>query len=249
MERAIEPVFHRRKELDELRKRVHERRTFLFHGESGTGKSLLVRSLWRDFPHMIDCQADKGMQDLCRQVALQLLEKGNRTMKQKFGGKPGTILSGISMISLRGIIAAALKEGPYFLVLDHFSFASQQFAALLKSWISEWTPVVVIARSNHMEEIGYASTLFVERKDRMVLANFAPDVAREFIDWRIENSGLAAENLDEFKQRLLSLSGGNPGVISWLVRLAGLPKYRSGEQIKVTSLYLDFKIHGVRAIP
>ncbi|HET9365510.1 MAG TPA: ATP-binding protein [Candidatus Angelobacter sp.] len=249
MERALEPVFGRMKEVEELRRRFADRRTFLFHGESGAGKSLLVRSLWRDFPKMIYCQADKGMQDVCRQLALRLLESGNPTMKQKFGRRPGTVLSGVSIISLRGIVAAALKEAPYLLVLDHFSFASQQFAALLKSWISESTPVVVIARSNHMEEIGYASTLFVERKERLMLADFAPEAAREFIDWRVQNSGLAAENLDEFKQRLLSLSGGNPGVISWLVRLAALPKYRSGEQIKVTPLYLDFKIHGMGAIP
>jgi hypothetical protein len=248
MEQAMEPVFDRVKELDELRKRFEQQRTFLFHGESGAGKSLLVRSLWRDFPNMIYCQADKGMQEVCRQLALRLLEKGNPTMKQKFGGKPRTVLTGVSMVSLRGIIAAALKEGPYLLVLDHFSFASQQYTALLKSWISESTAVTAVARSNHMEEIGYASTLFVERKDRLVLSNFAPEVAREFIDWRIENSGLTAENLNEFKERLLSLSGGNPGVISWLVRLAALPKYRSGEQIKVAPLYLDFKIHGMRAI-
>ena len=248
-ERANEPVFDRTKEIEELRKRLGERRTFLFHGESGAGKSLLVRSLWCDFPKMIYCQADKGMQDVCRQVALRLREKGNPTIKQKFGSKPGTILNGVSTISLRGIIPSALKDAPYLLVLDHFSFASQQFAALLKAWTSEATPVVVISRSNHMEEIGYAAALFVERKDRLMLANFAPEVAREFIDWRIQKSGLEAENLDEFKERMMSLSGGNPGTITWLIRLSMLPKYRSGNHIKVTPLYLDFKIHGIHGIP
>jgi hypothetical protein len=246
--RAHEPVFGRARELEELRSRFKDRRPFLFHGDSGVGKSLLVKSLWRDFSNMVYCQADSGMQDLCRQLALRLREKGNPTMQRKFGSKPGAIVNGASSVSLRGLIATALTEASYLLVLDHCGFCSQQFAALLKAWISESTPVVIIARSHHMEEIGYASTLFPDRKDRMLLANFVPEVAREFIDWRIQTSGLEAENLEEFRQRLLTLSGGNPGVINWLVRLASLPKYRSGAHIKVTPLYLDYKIHGMSGI-
>lgn len=248
-ERPIEPIFGRVKELEELRTRFKERRTFLLHGESGVGKTLLARSLRHEFPNMIYSQADSGMQNLCRGLAMCLRDKGNPTMLRTFGSKPGRILSGVSAISLRGLIATVLKEAPYFLVLDHFSFASQQFASVLKTWISESTPVVLIAQSNHMEELGYASTLFAERRDRFLLTDFAPEVAREFIDWRTEASGLRAENLDEFKERTLSLSGGNPGVISWLVRLAALPKYRSGEHIKVTPLYLDFKIYGTSGMP
>lgn len=245
IERFNEPVFDRTKEMEELRTRFKDRRPFLFNGESGVGKSLLVKSLARDFPNMVYCQSDSGMQELCRRLALRLREQGNPTMLRKFGSKPGTILNGASSIALRGLIVTALKEAQYLLVLDHFGFGSQQFAALLKTWVSESTPVVVIARSHHMEEIGYASTLFPDRKDRMLLPNFGPEIAREFIDWRIQTSGLEAENLDEFRQRILSLSGGNPGVINWLVRLAGLPKYRSGAHIKVTPLYVDFKIHGL----
>jgi hypothetical protein len=235
-------VFGRTRELDELGARVRERRTFLFCGEAGTGKSLLAASMARDFPNLIYCQAHGSMSDVSRQLVVSLWDKENATIRSKLGRKPGEKLKNITSVSLRGLIVSALKEHPYYLVLDHLGFVSQQFASMLKSWLGGSTPLLCIARSGHMEQIGYASALFPDRKDKLLLANFDAVTAAWFFDWRIRESSFQAANLDHFKLQVLHFSRGNPGAISRMIQMAILPKYRSGDQVKMTPLYVDFRL-------
>ena len=239
-----EQVFARVQEQQELRARMKERRTFLLHGEEGVGKTFLLKGICHALPRLIYCEANRGMHQLCRQIALSLLRDGNRVMQIKLGPDPAVKVRNITSISLRGIVTEALQQERYYLVLDQFGFASQQFASLVKTWAAGPAAIVIVARSAHMEEVGHAASLFAERKDRVRLDNFDAGTALRFSDWVVQMRGLQAENLGEFKHRIVELSRGNPGMIARLVQYAGLPKYRSGQHIKVTPLYLDCRLHG-----
>lgn len=239
-----EQIFARVQEQQELRARMIDRRTFLLHGGESVGKTFLLKGVCQELPRLIYCEANRGMQQLCRQIALSLLKSGNRAMQSKLGPDPAVKVRSITSISLRGIVTEALQQERYYLVLDQFGFASQQFASMVKTWAAGPAAVVIVARSAHMEEIGYAASLFAERRDRFRLDNFDPETALRFSDWMVQMRGLQAENLGEFKRRIVELSRGNPGMIARLVQHAGLPKYRSGHYIKVTPLYLDCKLHG-----
>jgi hypothetical protein len=244
---ANDNIFDRVHEQQELLGRFEQRRPLLLHGESGAGKSLLLGLLCREVPETLYCAASGGLQQICRQVALKSLERSRASLRRKLGGEASKRLKSMSSSSLRGIVADILTEERLILVLDHFGFASRQVASLLKSWIASGTPVVVVTRSAHMEEVGYAASLFVERRDRFLLANFDPGTALNFAEWMVEKRRLQAVNLPDFKRRIVEMSRGNPGMIAKLVELAARPEYRSGDHIKVTPLYLDLKLHGAGA--
>ena len=41
----------------------------------------------------------------------------------------------------------------------------------------------------------------------------------------------------------MQFSGGNPGAILAMLKMAGYPKYRSNAHIKITPLYIDFRMN------
>jgi len=49
--------------------------------------------------------------------------------------------------------------------------------------------------------------------------------------------------MQEFLGKVLEFSGGNPGAILAMLEMAGYPKYRSDEHIKITPLYIDFRMN------
>ena len=57
-----------------------------------------------------------------------------------------------------------------------------------------------------------------------------------------EREGLTADNLAQFLDRVVEYSDGNPGAMLKMIRMARDPKYFHGNQIKITPLYIDYKI-------
>jgi hypothetical protein len=54
--------------------------------------------------------------------------------------------------------------------------------------------------------------------------------------------GLEAENLAQFTEKVAEYSDGNPGAMLSMIRLAQDPRYFYEHQIKITPLYIDYKI-------
>jgi hypothetical protein len=103
-------------------------------------------------------------------------------------------------------------------------------------------PVVAVSRSAHMEDAGFVLPLFPERAEKVALRNFDPELARLFAAGYAEREGLTAANLDQFLNRVVEFSGGNPGAMLRLVQMAKAPKYLHEDQIKIAPLYIDYKI-------
>jgi len=141
------------------------------------------------------------------------------------------------------MVLDTLRAGKYAVILDHLQQPSATFASDIRE-ITGWaaTPVVGIARSAHMEDVGFLLPLFSDRQEKLELRNFENEVAEAFAQWVIGRVGLCAGNLDEFVRRVLEFSHGNPGAIISMVRMAKEPKYRSDDYIKVTPLYVDFRL-------
>ena len=74
-------------------------------------------------------------------------------------------------------------------------------------------------------------------------ATFETSVADQFARELVKGAGLSAPNLGEFLGKVLELSDGNPGAIRTLIEMASYPKYRSDNHIKVTPLYIDFRMN------
>jgi hypothetical protein len=122
----------------------------------------------------------------------------------------------------------ALREGSYWIVIDHLNRPSQSFAAAVReivSWCS--TPVIAVARSSHMEDTGFLQQLYSDRAEKVELKNFDSAVAEQFAHKAVKNVGLSASNIVAFLAKVLELSEGNPGAILSMLQMAQYPKYRT----------------------
>ena len=147
-------------------------------------------------------------------------------------------------MNLKGVVLEALHEGHYRLALDHLNRPSTGFAAVIREVLG-WadTPVIAVARSAHMEDVGFLQAFYPDRRDRFEVRNFEPGVAERFAREMVRRAGLSAENMNDFLQRVLDFSQGNPGAIVAMVEMAGHPKYRTEDHIKVAPLYIDFRLN------
>lgn len=164
--------------------------------------------------------------------------------------RDGNGIQAKSAVSLKGIVMDALRDASYSMVLDHIDQPSQSFAAAMReivSWCS--TPVVAIARSHHMEDTGFLQPLYPDRHARYELKNFDFATAQKFAEEIVRRAGLSAVNISEFIGKALELTEGNPGAIVAMLEMAANPRYRSDEHIKITPLYVDFRMSGLTAVP
>ncbi len=237
-------LFDRDEEIEGLRQRLNKRRSFLLHGPSGVGKTLLLQRVLHDFPQALCSPDSTAAQPVFRNLASGLLAAGDPQVLRAMGRQGIEGLKSKSAVALKGITLDALRARECWVVLDHLALPSQSFAAAVRE-IMGWghTPVIAVARSAHMEDVGFLQPLFSDRSERFELRNFSLAVAEQFAQEVVRRAGLFAENMGEFLDRVLEFSQGNPGAILSMLEMAKHPKYRSAEHIKITPLYLDFRLN------
>ena len=241
-------IFDRGEERESIRKRLSDRRAFLLHGPAGVGKTFLLQSVLSECPLVLYCRDADTSHAMFRNLARGLLRAGNRRMLMAF--RDERAVDSRSAVSLKGIVMDALKQNEYSIVLDHLKWPSQSFAAAVREITGLGsTPVTAVARSSHMEDAGFLQPFYADRSERYELRNFETPLAERFARQLIERLALSASNLDEFIARAVEFTAGNPGAIVSLVEMARLPKYRSDEHIKVTPLYIDFRLTRPGAVP
>jgi hypothetical protein len=236
-------VFARDAELEELRQRLRTHKPFLVHGDSGAGKTLLITTITREFQRVLYCGDSSTGQSVFRALAAELLATGDPVLRRVCGRSAASALKTKSILALRGLVLNALRAGEYFVVLDHLCRTSGSLASDVREIIF-WgnTPVLAVARSNHMEDLGFLASFFALRSERMHIWPFERDLAAEFARQTATEFGLEASNREEFLARVVQLSGGLPGPILGMIRMALLPKYRTGDYIKFSPLYIDSRL-------
>jgi hypothetical protein len=236
-------IFDREEERQGIRQRLVKKRPFLIHGPAGVGKTLLLRSLLPEFPTILYC-ADSGTTHMMfRSLAHSLLRLHNPHTQKVFRNEDA--IKTKSAVSLKGIVMDALNQGEYFVVLDHLKRPSYSFAAAVRE-IMGWgsTPVSAVGRSSHMEDVGFLQPFYSDRSEKYEVRNFEASVAQQFSRELVARARLSASNMSEFLEKVLEFSDGNPGAIETMIEMANYPKYRSEEHIKITPLYIDFRMYG-----
>jgi hypothetical protein len=177
-----------------------------------------------------------------RSLARSLLRLHNPRVQAAFRSEEA--IKTKSAVSLKGIVMDALHQGEYSVVLDHLKRPSHFFAAAVRE-IMGWgsTPVSTVARSSHMEDTGFLQPFYSGRSEKYELRNFETSVAERFARALVKRAGLSAPNLGEFLDKVLEFSDGNPGAMGALIEMASFPKYRSENHIKITPLYIDFRMN------
>ena len=235
-------IFGRDGEAEQLRKRLAARGSFLFHGPAGVGKTLLLRMVFPEFPDVLYSPQNPTPQSLHRNLAQSLLALEHPVLT-KSCPRGRESLEEKTATSVKGLVRDALLNSNYLVLADHLVRPSQTLAASIRELMLNWSvPVVAVSRSAHMEDVGFVLRLFPDRAERFALRNFDAEIARHFAAGCAGREGLTAENLDQVLDRIVEYSEGNPGAILQMIRMAKAPKYAHGNQVKITPLYIDYKI-------
>jgi AAA ATPase domain len=234
-------VFARTEELQQLRKRFAARQSFLLHGPAGVGKTRLLLLVCRECPEVLYSPQNPAPQLLYRNLSQRLLFAGHPVFRKACPNGISS-LQAKTAVSVRGLLREALRDPKYFVVVDHLLRPSQALAAALRELMNWEVPVVAVSRSAHMEDAGFVAPLFPDRGERFALRNFEPETARVFAAGCADAEGLKADNRPEFTSRVAEFSQGNPGAILQMIHMAAEPKYSAGNRIKITPLYIDYKI-------
>ncbi len=237
-------ISRRDAELEQLRRLAFQRRSFLLHGPAGVGKTLLLKQVAGEVPEMLYCDESSSGQTVFRKLAAGLFTRKNRHVLRACGASGLNALKVKSAVSIRGIVADALREAGYWIALDHLQSPSQSFAASLKDVCSQTaTPLIAVARSAHMEDAGFLLPMFSDRSQKFALRNFDSDTAIAFALRTAQEMHLNAANRDEAIQKIVHYSKGNPGAIIAMLQMAASPKYVTEQHVKLSPLYIDFRLN------
>jgi hypothetical protein len=236
-------IFDREEERRRIEQHLAKRHPFLIYGPSGVGKTLLLRSVLGGFSTVLYCEDSTTINVVFRSLARSLFDLGSPRARAAFRNQDGIKMK--SAVSLKGIVMDALSEGKYIIVLDHLKRPSYSFAAAVREMMG-WgaTPVSAVARSAHMEDAGFLHPFYGDRSQRCEIRNFDDVIAEQFAREVVKRAGLSGTNMSEFFDKVLEFSQGNPGAIVALIKMATDPKYRSDGHIKITPLYIDFRMNG-----
>lgn len=235
-------IFDRAGESEQLRQRFARRRSFLLHGPAGVGKTLLLSSVLPNFPDILYSSQNPTPHALYQNLAELLLAAGHPVFAKSCPNGLSSLQTK-SAVSLKGLLRDALCDSKYLVVLDHLMRPSQSLAASIRELMLNCSvPLVAVSRSAHMEDVGFVLPLFPDRTEKLGIRNFDPDAARLFASTSAEGQRLAADNLAQFLDKVVEFSDGNPGAMLQMIRLAKDTKYFHENQIKITPLYIDYKI-------
>ncbi|MGB7600715.1 MAG: AAA family ATPase [Candidatus Sulfotelmatobacter sp.] len=236
-------IFDRAEERQRIDRFLAKRRPFLIYGPSGVGKTLLLRNVLPQFRSVLYCEDSATTNVMFRSLARSLLRLQSPRATKAF--RDADAIATKSAVSLKGIVMDALREREYSIVLDHIERPSYSFASAVREIMgSGSTPVSALGRSSHMEDTGFLQPLYSDRSQKCEIRNFDNSTAEQFARERIERCGLSGTNIIEFLDKVLEFSAGNPGAIIALIEMATSPKYRSEEHIKISPLYIDFRMNG-----
>lgn len=234
-------VFRRQKEVGELKERFAARKSFVLHGPSGSGKTFLLQRVMPQFSNVLYCPAATSPQLVFQSLALALVASRDRFVRGWLRNPQAVKTK--SAISLRGIVLNAVRRGNYFVVLDHLCGPAAALSADTRDlMLYGGTPVVAVARSAHMEDLGFLTAFFALRAERMRLPNFCFSEASQFAEEVARRINLQATNLPEFLERVADLGQGSPGAIARMLQMALLTRYRLDGHIKTAPLYIDFRL-------
>ena len=226
----------REEEMGRLRNQAEIRKSLLLFGPEGVGKSRLLQAFVQCQPLALYVGQTRSPHDLVLTL-LHAMHAADERIRI-----PGNVAA-LSTSSLKGIVNRALDTQPFLMVLDQLDAPSSIVTGMIKDLhYYGRTPVIFASRSPHMEDIGALRSLCANKSERLEVKNWPHHIALEFAKRDAERLRLSASNLETILPSLVEWSDGNPGAILRMLKMAHLPQYRAGDQIKAHILYLDYRM-------
>ncbi len=218
-------IIARAREQKIINTAIAEKKNLFVYGESGTGKTCLVRqavenSGGTNILYAADCSTPKN-------TLLGLLAKqaDNAAWKQK------------SVRELKSLVYRMLERKKYYLIFDHVGKAGPKFFSFFESLIETY-PMLIVARAPYIGEIGRLA-LLLGYFAQLEIAPFNRRETFALIGHFIRKFRLKPGDREYFKKEIFRTSCGNPAVIEDICRYAQEDKYRVGGRINFKLLNLD----------
>jgi len=230
-------IVERTEELARLHAQALRRKSMLIVGPEAVGKTRLLRTFVETQPLALFSAKVQSP----RELLLALVDELRRHARSEISLPANCTSMGTG--SLKGIVQRALDKHPFLLALDHLAGPSRVVTGLIKDLnYFDRTPVIFVARTPHMEDIGSLQPMCAGKAERLELKEFLPPIALEFAKREANRTGLWASNLDHVLHQLVEWSNGNPGSIVHMLKMAHFQRYYAGDQIKAHVLYLDYRM-------
>ncbi len=231
--------FEREEELERLQTQAKVRKSLLVFGPPGVGKSRLLQTFVVRRPLVLYVSQTRSPRELLHAL-LESLRSADARIKM-----PANV-EALSSTSLKGLVNRALDTNPFQMVLDQLEGPSRVVTGLIKDLhYFGRTPVIFASRSPHMEDIGALQPLCALKSERVEMKNWPHHSALEFAQREAERTQVSASNLGSVLPSLVEWSEGNPGAIIQMLKMARMPQYLVGDQIKSHILYIDYRMNRV----
>jgi hypothetical protein len=245
-------IIGRKAESLRLHQAIRKRESLLICGPAGIGKTALLSKVLAEIPEdmtrsVISVDGLVGLQPFLRALLQRLHEAGDSTLRRQLraegvgGGGFKSWLKGQSTSRLKGAVYRSMQMASYWVFLDHVPPLTRAVGKVVRElvWMRN-TPVYLLARGSSPEEVGHDANTYWDERQRLILGPLHESAARELLESCIRRFGLARLNLDDFRKKVLSMSGYNPGALVKMCELAAEPRYHYDSRIKTRLIHIDY---------
>ena len=247
------PFLGRQSEVTRLQEAIRKRASLLIWGDSGSGKSALVRRAISQMPEHIrrGCLCARGVgspQDVLRNIAEGLAE--DPLFRTKFQAETGYGASfshwvkAQTSLRLRGLLYRAAGAREYWIFLEDAAPMSHLLARIVKELMwNRKTPVYAIAPGWTYTELGHGAPLYWNDLLRLHIGGLPVAAARKLMEFAIGQFGLSKFDLQGFREDIIAFSGMLPGAIVRMCGAAGDSRYHFEGRIKTKLLHVDYLVN------
>lgn len=208
------------------------RRNTLLFGPAGVGKTHVLRRFIQNRSEILFAPKSNTLREILTALTAEVVRLGD--MRK-------TDTRGTSSRSLKGLLARQLERKSYCIVLDSIAEPTTTIVGTIKD-LHDFgrTPIIIAAQSIHGEDIGGLRPLFCQKNEQIEIRNFDRATALLFAQESAASMEFSADNFEFTLDYICERSEGNPGAILAMLEMAKGQAYRSGDQIRVHTLHLDF---------
>ena len=194
------PFLGRQSELARLDDAIRKRVSLLIWGASHSGKSALVARTLVNMPEKIRrrciCAHGNGApQEILREIAEGLVDDPLFRSKFRadtgFGASFSHWVKAQTSLRLRGLLYRAAGAGEYWIFLDDLAPMTYMLARITKElMLNQETPIYAVAQGWTYNELGFASQLYWNEKQRLHVGGLTLPPRRNF--WKHASGALGS---------------------------------------------------------